>query len=289
MVVTTVIPAYNAASYVRDAIESALAQVGVEQEIIVVDDGSTDDTARIVGEYGEYVRLVRQRNGGLPNARNRGCLEAKGDWLAFLDADDMWLPDKLRLQLAALGETGEICFTGCENFGDVDRVGRFVSPPPERFFQEPFRHLLAGNCITASSVLIRADVFARLGRFDEALVLGCEDWDLWLRHARAGGRFDYVPQPLVRYRWRKDAMSKNIDRMLAARLAVVGKALAGQGHQVSARDVRAAYASVWLTSAWFAQPINPWKSLKWYARSLAHRPVCVNTYKNMLKCVLRRD
>src|SRR5687767_8676919 len=120
--VSAIIPAYNCARFVRGAIESVLAQEGVETEVIVVDDCSTDDTWQILQSFGSVIRCVQLENGGPARARNRGARLATGEWLAFLDADDEWLPGKLRQQLALVDDETHLSYSDCLNFGEIDRV-----------------------------------------------------------------------------------------------------------------------------------------------------------------------
>src|SRR5689334_19825269 len=118
MSVSVLIPVYNGAQFIREAVDSVLAQRDVTVEVIVIDDGSTDETSRILESYGDSIRVLRQKNGGHVNARNNGAKLAHGEWLAFLDADDMWQPEKLARQLAiATPEIGMV-YTNRENFGD---------------------------------------------------------------------------------------------------------------------------------------------------------------------------
>src|SRR5262249_49148666 len=112
MPVSVVIPAYNCAPLVREAIASALAQTAPPFEILVIDDGSTDDSRALIAEFGSPVRYVWKPNGGVSSARNRGLAEARGDLIAFLDADDLWHPDKLRRQVEVLLERPELGMLG---------------------------------------------------------------------------------------------------------------------------------------------------------------------------------
>jgi len=120
-VVSVVIPAYNAAWCVGQAIDSALAQSFVDREIIVVDDGSTDDTPRVLAGYGSRIRIVSKPNGGLSSARNAGVAAAQGEFVAFLDADDRWLPAKLARQVALMREEPRLAF--CSTAARVQAPG----------------------------------------------------------------------------------------------------------------------------------------------------------------------
>lgn len=173
--VSVVVPAHDAASYLSEAIESVLAQGRRELEIVVVDDGSSDPTACVAERFGPPVRVVRQRRAGPAAARNRGARESTGQWLSFLDADDLWEPGKLARQLDAFAQDPELGLV----FGHVQQ---FASPdagaeaPVDR---EPRPGYLAGALVT------RRAVWARVGPFDESLRVG-ELLD-WLLRARALG------------------------------------------------------------------------------------------------------
>lgn len=207
-VVSTIIPAYNAAAFVGKAIDSALAQ-DVPQQIIVVNDGSRDDTAVVVAGYGSAVTLINQSNGGVSAARNRGIAEATGEFVAFLDADDVWLPGKLPAQLKLFAELPELGTVICDEI-HVTSDGEVVRPSflaSRRCFQDlprrparlakPLTWLVAESFFPTSGVLTRRDVLARAGGFDTKLSI-CEDRDLWLRLALQAP-VGLVPEVMLRY------------------------------------------------------------------------------------------
>jgi len=166
-----IIPAFNAARTIRRAIDSALAQTMAPAEIVVVDDGSEDNTACLAEVYGDTVRVVRQPNAGPAAARNHGARLALGDWLAFLDADDAWLPTKLERQLAYIGspQTGLVaCRTSAYSSGQKITLAS----------------LWEYNHIGMSGVLVRRSAFEEMGGFDEdPRLISAEDYNLWLRMA----------------------------------------------------------------------------------------------------------
>jgi glycosyltransferase involved in cell wall biosynthesis len=168
-----IIPAYNAADTVSYALRSCVSQSAPALEVLVVDDGSTDNTAEIVGRFGAPVRLIRQPNRGPGAARNAAASEARGEWLAFLDADDWWMPNKLERQLELAGPPGVGIIHSLANVsvpGIPDLIG--------------FEDLWKSNLIVNSSVLIRKATFDALGGFVEHPdLLVCEDYNLWLRAA----------------------------------------------------------------------------------------------------------
>jgi len=206
--VSVVIPAYNAAPYVGQAVESVLAQTFDDLEVIVVDDGSTDDTADVVGRVGKSARYVHQPNSGVSAARNKGIAESSGRYVAFLDADDTWLPEKLDRQLEALaaGPAYGLCHSAFI-VSDVDlrpievRNRRPPGTPLESL-------LLEGNVVgSPSTVICRRDLFDEAGGFDPDLSQ-CADWDMWVRLASLTP-FTRLDEPLVRYRQHETSMSSD--------------------------------------------------------------------------------
>ncbi len=180
--ISVVIPAYNAESFLAEAIASALAQSPPVSEVVVVDDGSTDDTASLAASFGPPVIVVRQDNRGIGAARNAGVAVAHGDYLAFLDADDIWPDGRLCQLLAALLDSDNDAV-----FGSVVEFGEGLAD------SEPVFGSLAG------SMLIRRSSFERVGLFREDLNLG-EFIDWYGRAADAGLRFANIPEVVLRRR-----------------------------------------------------------------------------------------
>jgi glycosyltransferase involved in cell wall biosynthesis len=288
MKVSTIIPSYNAARYVASSITSALAQEGVTTEIIVVDDGSTDETWQVLEGFGDRIRKVRQQNSGPARSRNHGAQLASGEWLAFLDADDEWVPDKLARQIALADERTAIVYSDRANVGACERVAGRLSDCVQFFEGDAFEPLLIGNFITTSSVIMRREWFDRLGGFDEGFC-GCEDWDLWLRCTAAGGCLRVCQDPLVRYRWHPCSISHKFEHMLNERIQVIERnAALPRGRQVPRRVVRKAIAGAWQCSAWFLAPTHRTRAIGWYLRSAWHWPWDLGVYKGIVKCCLGR-
>src|SRR5216684_3041492 len=205
--VSAIIPAYNAEATLARAIDCCLAQTHPLYEIIVVDDGSTDGTADIARRYAEPVRLERKKNGGPSSARNHGARVAQGDWLAFLDADDRWLPTKIEKQLT-LAESDDVAVVHTR----IKSVPP-QSPPP---LEVTFAHLWEANRVGTSTVLMRRSVFERLGGFNK-LCDPVEDYNLWLRVAATGGRILNYPEALTEYS-RGNGLSSHAENMLTGQL-----------------------------------------------------------------------
>jgi glycosyltransferase involved in cell wall biosynthesis len=208
--VSIIIPAFNASPFICQAIASVLTQTYTDYELIVVDDGSTDDTASLVMRYAGRLRYVYQRNQGLSSARNTGIVKAEGDLLAFLDADDYWAREKLGHQVALLDSSPEtgVVYTALKV---VDRDGREMGERRCSLRGHLFSSLLMENCVTPSSALVRRDCFEKAGTFDENLSAS-EDWDLWLRIAPFYS-FDFIDLPLTFYRIHPGSMHKDLARM----------------------------------------------------------------------------
>ncbi|RUM65825.1 MAG: glycosyltransferase family 2 protein [Sulfurospirillum sp.] len=183
MKVTVVIPVYNRAGMVVRAVESVLAQRRKADQIIVVDDGSTDDTPKALAHFSDRIELVRQPNRGVSAARNRGIALARNRWIAFLDSDDVWHPQKLAQQIAFHEAHPDLHWSHTlemwvRNGGEVSQKRHHAKPQGEVFYESlPFCK------IAPSTVMIDHEVFERCGVFDETLPV-CEDYDLWLRIAK---------------------------------------------------------------------------------------------------------
>lgn len=195
--ISVVIPARNMAAYIGEAIDSALRQTPAPMEVIVVDDKSSDDTVRVAEERGPRVRILSGPGAGPSIARNLGMLAARGDWVAFLDADDLWLPGKLSAQLDSLVSSGaDLCFTDYYASQSPDVLGDpWVASHYRVKEGDLFDTLLVENYILTSSLIFRRSLLALSGLFKPKLRAG-EDHELWLRLAKHG-RFSYVSAALV--------------------------------------------------------------------------------------------
>ncbi len=202
------IPAYNAEKCIGRAIESVLKQTRPADEIIVVDDGSTDNTAGAVRSFGGRVRLIQQPNAGVSAARNAGIAAATGDWVAFLDADDEWLPDKLHSQTALLAKNpGLVWTTGNyrECLCDENRIADYTpartcirSLRGQDYFESYFQAVRLYQWGHTDCMLIQKKVFSETGGFQAGLQMA-EDMDMWFRIACRHPRVGFSPEPLAVY------------------------------------------------------------------------------------------
>jgi glycosyltransferase involved in cell wall biosynthesis len=250
--ISVIIPAYNQAAYLRESIDSVLAQTRPDFELVVVDDGSTDHTLQVLAEYRDpRLLVVRQPNAGLSAARNTGIRESSAPLVTLLDSDDFFYPEKLAVLSAYLDQHPEV---GMVSGGTV-LVDQCSEPLREaNKFHEglDLPSLLMGNPFTPSAVMFRRPLLARTGLFDESL-RACEDWDLWLRMAYAGCQFAWVDQPVVAYRYHSGQMTRESERMRKALLMVLDKFFGLPELPASIQVFKEkAYASALVTSAAYA-------------------------------------
>ena len=219
--VSVVIPAWNCSRWIDEALESVYSQTYRNLEIVVVDDGSTDDTAQILGRHGDRIRYFHQPNAGTGAARNAGVAQARGELIAFLDNDDVWMPEKLERQVRALQGWPQcgLVFADGRRFNEAGVRPESLLPSrlepwmdecrtedPEVFVGSLAREFYFGCPISsASAVLARRSVIVAVGGFDEGLTI-TDDYDLWLRIARE------CPVIMLRtclylWRWRDDSQS----------------------------------------------------------------------------------
>jgi glycosyltransferase involved in cell wall biosynthesis len=246
--VSFIIPNYNHARYVRFAIDSALAQTHPQVEVIVIDDGSTDDSRSILAEYGARIRTIFQTNAGLSAARNAGIRVATGEYIALLDADDMveaaYAERLVTAVMAQPGAAGAYCGFRCvdqNNHPLARKETRVVDPGAF------YRTLLNGNHWVPACFLVRRDCYLAQGEFDRA-VQGGEDWDMWLRFSRhyclAG-----ISDVLVAYRVVTGSMSSNPRQMHLNRLYVLKKHVGEEPGQAGHSQAHEAYANAYLRGA----------------------------------------
>lgn len=236
---SVVIPTWNRSSLLPRALDSVFAQSRAADEVIVVDDGSTDGTAELVAAQYPPVRLLRTDHRGVSAARNHGIRAARGEWIAFLDSDDTWQPEKLKAQTTALAATPDLKICHADEIWI--RNGRRVNPRRRHKKRGGwiFQHCLPLCAISPSAAVLHREVFEAVGLFDEDLP-ACEDYDLWLR---VTSRYEtlYVDQPLVvKYGGHADQLSRTepaLDRYRIHALAAILEAdhLANEDRRAAAQ------------------------------------------------------
>lgn len=223
--ISVIIPAYNCQNTIVECLNSVFAQTLQPVEVIVIDDGSTDETRERIEQFGDRVMLICQANQGASRSRNRGVATASGKWIAFLDSDDIWLPDKLTRQISSLqtrcwSHTNSL-YIGFEQDGTTRRTDL-----SEQFGGHVLEQLLMDNFITTSTVLIRKDVFEAAAGFDSTMD-PLEDWNLWLKLAK-DYPIAYVEEPQAHYRIVIGSASRKARSVLPVHLKVIDTAIQSQ-------------------------------------------------------------
>jgi glycosyltransferase involved in cell wall biosynthesis len=226
--VSVVIPSYNSAAYLPDAIDSALHQTVVPLEVIVVNDGSTDETPQILERYRGRIIAITQENRGLSGARNSGIAAARGELVAFLDADDIWLPEKLEEQVACLAEHPQAGLIHTAAFWWNPEAGERTirsNGNPHQLTGACYKEFFTYNRVTVSTMVVRRECLAEVGTFDEGIRRPTtQDYDLCFRIARHY-ELAYVDKPLVLYRLHTSNSSRQLLPIWEDALYVLRKAL----------------------------------------------------------------
>lgn len=237
--VSVIIPAFNAAEYIREALDSVFGQTFTSHEVIVINDGSPDtaELERKLKGYPDSLRYIKQENRGAAAARNAGLRSARGELVAFLDADDKWLPNFLAEQIEFLKSTNvDLVYSDALLFGKSHLAGRtFMDLQPSRGAVTPENLLAVNVTILTSAVLARKKPIMEVGLFDEAMKRG-HDFDLWLRLARFGVRFAYQRKVLAHYRIGASGLSGNAISQLERTLAVL-EAIKTRGELTASEEV----------------------------------------------------
>ncbi len=274
--VSVVITCYNYGRFLPEAVDSALGQTHDDLEVIVVDDGSTDETPELVARWRDEPRFrhVRQANAGQAAAKNHGARLARSPLVAYLDADDRWHPEKLARQVPRFARA-EVGVVYCLSLL-MDQAGQTRHPPPRKPRRVPragqvTAALLFENFVPFSSSVIRRDLLERVGGFDENLAMAI-DWDLWLRISRHCA-FDWVDAYLVDYRiGHGDQMSRKFLVRLDCCQQILEGFLRRHGEELPPGDVRQALAYSYAQRGATYRRHSRRRSLDFYRRSLLQQP-----------------
>ncbi len=285
--VSVIIPAYNYGRFIATALESAVNQTFQDIEIIIINDGSTDNTDEVVSRYlgNPKIEYVKQANSGQTVTKNNGIKISSGEFIAFLDADDWWDHTKLEKQLAAFE---------ADDIGVVYSKSSFVSQDgrPLNQFYPDFLYtgkvtaaLFVDNFVPFSSALIRRKSLERIGLFDEGLRMGI-DWDLWLRMSMEY-RFSAIDEPLLFYRMGHDnQMSKNTPLRMASSDRIMTKFLAANPGALSKKEIDKAWAFTFCNRGDYFRRTDLTKSCAFFARAMAKEPCNARVYKGFVKNLL---
>lgn len=268
--VSVIIPCYNYGQFLADTLNSVLKQSYTNWECIIVDDGSTDNTREVAEKYknkDDRFKYVYQNNQAMNAARNTGIRAAKGEMIAFLDADDKWLPDKLGNQIEIFKTTdADVVFSDYDLFDD-HRTYPHNNPPFKKELE--IQDFIAANPCrsSASGIMLKNEVIKRTGLFDVSL-LGAEELDYWFRCALNGFNFAYCPSKDVLLRMHKESGSRNLHKMYYYHVIVLEKQLKAieDSHIV-------------IPEKEFLKAVRERLSkIKWYADELKRRDLALFTY-----------
>jgi teichuronic acid biosynthesis glycosyltransferase TuaG len=257
--VTVVVPVYNAEKYIRETLESIARQTFRNFEVIVVDDCSNDRSADIVGKFcalDQRFRYLRSPTnfGGPAGPRNLGIRASSSPWVAFCDADDVWVPHKLDVQMQVASQTGaDVVSSEVRDFADGEPRPEFAQPePPLPNHAIPHARLLLKNWIALSSVIVRRSALDAVGPFNEARAhIAVEDFDMWLRITAKGMTIRRVMAPLVHYRKLPTSISASKTMMVRKALNVIGEDYKRRGRAEMFTVIRPIHWLLYIgTSAW---------------------------------------
>jgi glycosyltransferase involved in cell wall biosynthesis len=290
--VSAIVPLYNSERFLAQALDSALAQTFKDLEVIVVDDGSTDGGPALADRYAErhpgVVRVIHQANQGLCNARNAALAVARGEYLALLDADDVWLPHHLADCIAEFERHPDVALVHAD-IDHIDGDGCSLGHSErhwDRYDSDAFVALfLRREHVLCPTAVFRRQAVERVGNFDMQFNrLGCEDRDLWLRIS-ANSQVTYLDDVHAHYRRHPTSMSTNFDRMLKARIKLVDKfGATGRGAPLRRRALAAAHCNLGDELIDAARRRDAFGA---YARACAIHPSEQRAWRGMLRCLLK--
>jgi glycosyltransferase involved in cell wall biosynthesis len=286
--VSVVIATYNMAGFLPLAIRSALAQTYPDIEVLIIDDGSTDGTAQVVAPFlaDARVRYRRQENGGQAVAKNRGIRESTGQYVAFLDADDLWAPDKLEAQIPLFAASRAVGVV-YSAFVYIDEKGNPLPHVPHNLHRGRVSGpLLTSNFVGFGTSVVRRECFERLGSFKENLGMGI-DYDLWLRFSTQY-EFDYVDRPLLYYREWPGQMSRNWNTRYLNGIEIMKDFLRDFPDAVDKHTADEAWAHTYAGFGYSMRASRRREALRLYLRALRFKPGYLPAWKGIAATLLGR-
>ena len=243
-VVSVIIPTFNRSAFLKKAVASILAQTFEDFEIIIVDDGSSDDTRLFLSSVSDKrVKSIFTKRIGAARARNEGCKIAGGNYLAFCDSDDLWQKNKLELQMPLFEKDipPVLVFSNSEFLVNDEPTGQTIFSKQRPFKNDAFYRLLMDNFIPTSTAIVKKEAFFKTPGFENAFC-PAEDYRLWLELVRIGS-IDFVDAPLAYYRVHEDQVGSDIREMFPACTDVINQALAGA--RMSVKDMHDLDKRLW--------------------------------------------
>ena len=285
--VSVVIASYNYAGYICHAIDSVLNQTFDDFEIVIVNDGSTDNTQRIIQPYlsDERITYIYQENAGQANAKNNGIKNSSGEFIAFLDADDLWKKTKLEKQIPLFSNKNVGVVYSRSRF--VDQQGNIVEYKVESKYLLPksgevTKALFFDNFVPFSSSVVRRECFEEHGCFDESIMMGI-DWDLWLRLSMCY-RFEFISEQLLLYRvGHSGQMSKNLEERQKCSDKIMQKFYESNPGLLPLSTIRHAWAYTYSNRGYYYSHLDSHRSSEYYLLSIQKWPLQFAAYKGLIK------
>jgi len=286
--VSVVVANYNMGRFVRQAVHSVLAQTYPVHEIIVVDDGSSDNSSEELQEFSGHpsVRVIFQRNGGQAKAKNRGILEATGDFIGFCDADDMWTPTKLERQLPVFDEDPLIGVVHT-NFVRISVDGAVLGTPSRQYYDGWIAgRLLVDNFVNGMASVVRRECFNRVGVFDESLPMGI-DYDLWLRIS-PHYMFRFIDERAYLYRQWEGQMSHRHQKRFECAVRIMTRFIQEHPDAVDSRTRREAWAHTFVSRGEALRDVELRRSMAYvyFLKALREKPDYLPAWKAILRTML---
>jgi len=285
--VSVVVASRNYGQYIREALDSVRNQTFRDFELIVIDDGSTDDTESIVRPYlsDPRFRYIRCDRLGQSRAKNLGYGLTSGEFVAYLDADDVWLPEKLDRQVRLIDANPKVGLVYSRR-RMIAPDGRMIVTPPIKLHRgQLLDRLLVQNSICFSTILIRRSVLEHVGAFDTSLELGI-DYELWLR-VGMHYEFDYVDDVLVKYRTGHGNLSTRLSDRMVSCISVIRRFLDRRGGiaHLQQKQVSETWASTFRSMGYLHRTTDLRTALGWYTKAIAFDGRLVSSLRSMLACV----
>ena len=288
--VSVVVTCYNYGRYLRECINSVLKQTYSNFEIIVIDDGSTDDTPQIIQSFldNRLIKYFRQDNQGQATAKNEGIKRSRGDLIAFLDADDQWQPTKLEKQLYLF--TSDQVGVVYSRASRINATGKPIPSPVDSKYLKPRRgmvtnYLIYDNFVPFSSSIVRSECFEKFGAFNDQLQMGI-DWDRWLRISTKY-TFEFCPEKLLIYRsGHGDQMSRNLEKRIFCADIIIESFLNDFPKAVSNRILKDSSYYTYCSRGYLFRKMNIIKSINYYNKAIRTYPLCLEAYVGLIKSLL---
>lgn len=288
--ISVIIPTYNAANFLREAIDSVLAQTFQDFELIVVDDGSQDDTELVAQEYGDRLTYIRQDNRGPGAAKNTGIKNSRAPLIATLDADDKWLPLKLERQYEYMSKHPEIGMVNgnFSTFNENGIVTYLVDGNLRKTYQGYiFDKLIIKNFIASGVVMFRRECLDKVGLFPEDFKIS-EDWHLWLRISKEY-KVGYIDERMAMYRWQNQSLTWNYAKSYPDRLGVLDEIISLYPDYFRTKKwlVRKAYESLFIRYGYALYNYGDYRNARQkFFRSLRYNPIQYKSYLYLLAVIV---